>query len=77
MLWEVVTSVKHGIGPGGVGKCFREVKGRHDPCVLPRCPPLLEGMSAITIADLVLRQRSICRHLPMLAKCCFRNETVS
>jgi chorismate synthase len=35
-----------------------EVKGRHDPCVLPRCPPLLEGMSAITIADLVLRQRS-------------------
>jgi len=35
-----------------------EVKGRHDPCVLSRCPPLLEGMAAITILDLVLRQKS-------------------
>jgi chorismate synthase len=35
-----------------------EVKGRHDPCVLPRAPPLLEGLSACAIMDLVLRQRS-------------------
>jgi chorismate synthase len=39
-------------------KSVLEVKGRHDPCVLPRCPPLLEGMAAMTIMDLVLRQRS-------------------
>jgi len=34
------------------------VKGRHDPCVLPRAPPLLEGMAAITIADACMRQRA-------------------
>merc|ERR1712238_541184 len=34
------------------------VKGRHDPCVLPRAPPLLEGMAAITVADAALRQRA-------------------
>jgi len=34
------------------------VKGRHDPCVLPRAPPLLEGMAAITIMDACLRQRA-------------------
>jgi len=34
------------------------VKGRHDPCVLPRAPPLVEGMAAITIADACMRQRA-------------------
>jgi chorismate synthase len=35
-----------------------EAKGRHDPCVLPRAPPLLEGMAAIVIADAVMMQRT-------------------
>lgn len=39
-----------------------EVKGRHDPCVLPRTPPLVEGMAALVLADLCLRQRA--RHEP-------------
>lgn len=34
------------------------VKGRHDPCVLPRAPPLIEGMAALVIADAVMRQRA-------------------
>mmetsp|Transcript_19601 Transcript_19601/g.55093 ORF Transcript_19601/g.55093 Transcript_19601/m.55093 type:complete len:421 (+) Transcript_19601:70-1332(+) len=34
------------------------VKGRHDPCVLPRAPPLLEGMAAIAVADSCMRQRA-------------------
>jgi len=34
------------------------VKGRHDPCVLPRAPPLIEGMAAMTIMDAALRQRA-------------------
>merc|ERR1719456_706619 len=34
------------------------VKGRHDPCVLPRAPPLIEGMAALTVADAVMRQRA-------------------
>jgi chorismate synthase len=35
-----------------------EAKGRHDPCVLPRAPPLLEGMAALVLADAALIQRS-------------------
>ncbi|EPT30303.1 putative chorismate synthase [Toxoplasma gondii TgCatPRC2] len=34
------------------------VKGRHDPCVLPRAPPLVESMAALVIGDLCLRQRA-------------------
>merc|ERR1719428_1833185 len=34
------------------------VKGRHDPCVLPRSPPLIEGMAAMVVADCALRQRA-------------------
>merc|ERR1711879_601996 len=34
------------------------VKGRHDPCVLPRAPPLIEGMAAIVVADACMRQRA-------------------
>ncbi|CAE8606557.1 unnamed protein product [Polarella glacialis] len=34
------------------------VKGRHDPCVLPRVPPLIEGMAALTMMDAALRQRA-------------------
>eukprot|EP01068_Selenidium_serpulae_P016934 Selendium_serpulae@DN6336_c0_g1_i1.p2 len=34
------------------------VKGRHDPCVLPRAIPLCEAMTAIVLTDLALRQQS-------------------
>jgi hypothetical protein len=33
-----------------------EAKGRHDPCVLPRTPPLTEAMTALVLADLALQQ---------------------
>jgi chorismate synthase len=35
-----------------------EAKGRHDPCVLPRAPPLVEGMAALVLADAALMQRA-------------------
>ena len=35
-----------------------QVKGRHDPCVLPRTPALIEGMTALVIIDMVLRQQA-------------------
>lgn len=35
-----------------------EAKGRHDPCVLPRTPPLLEAMTALVLADAALIQRT-------------------
>jgi len=33
-------------------------KGRHDPCVVPRAVPIVEAMTALVLADQVLRQRS-------------------
>lgn len=33
------------------------VKGRHDPCVLPRAVPIVEAMTALTLVDHALRQR--------------------
>jgi hypothetical protein len=35
-----------------------QAKGRHDPCVLPRTPPLVEGMAALVLADAALIQRT-------------------
>lgn len=35
-----------------------KVKGRHDPCVLPRAVPVVEAMAAITILDALLLNRA-------------------
>ncbi len=35
-----------------------EGRGRHDPCVLPRATAIVEAMTAITLADHLLRNRS-------------------
>jgi len=35
-----------------------EARGRHDPCVLPRTPPLVEGMAALVLADAAMLQRA-------------------
>jgi len=32
-------------------------KGRHDPCVVPRAVPIVEAMTALVVADMVLRRR--------------------
>lgn len=42
------------------------VKGRHDPCVLPRAVPLVESMVLLCLADHYLRQSAI-NILPPLA----------
>lgn len=34
------------------------VRGRHDPCVLPRAVPVVEAMAAMTILDAVLMQKT-------------------
>ncbi len=36
-----------------------EAKGRHDPCVVARAIPIVEGMAAIVLADCVLLQRRV------------------
>jgi chorismate synthase len=35
-----------------------EGKGRHDPCVVPRAVPIVEAMTALVLADHLLRQRA-------------------
>ena len=37
-----------------------EARGRHDPCVLPRASPLVEGMAALVLIDAALIQGSRC-----------------
>ena len=36
-----------------------EVKGRHDPCIVPRAVPVLEAMTALVLADCMLVQESV------------------
>jgi chorismate synthase len=35
-----------------------EIKGRHDVCILPRAVPVVEAMTALVLADLMLLSRS-------------------
>ncbi len=39
--------------------CDIEVHGRHDVCLCPRIVPVLEAMTALVLADMLLRQRAI------------------
>jgi len=34
-----------------------KARGRHDPCVLPRAVPIIEGMAALVIGDMLLLQK--------------------
>ena len=36
-----------------------QVKGRHDPCVLPRAVPVVEAMAAMTILDAYLMNKTV------------------
>ncbi len=38
-----------------------EIKGRHDPCIVPRAIPVLEAMTAVVITDCMMMQRLIPR----------------
>jgi chorismate synthase len=33
------------------------LEGRHDPCVLPRAPQIVESMTALSVYDMMLRNR--------------------
>jgi len=34
-----------------------KARGRHDPCVLPRAAPIVEGMAALVLGDMLLQQK--------------------
>jgi chorismate synthase len=40
-------------------KVSLKVKGRHDPCVLPRAVPIVEAFSAVTLLDQLMLKESI------------------
>ncbi|CCE32594.1 bifunctional chorismate synthase/riboflavin reductase [NAD(P)H] aro2 [Claviceps purpurea] len=42
----------------GSGEGVLAAKGRHDPCVVPRAVPIVEGMAALAIADAVMAQHA-------------------
>ncbi|KAG5982011.1 bifunctional chorismate synthase/riboflavin reductase [NAD(P)H] aro2 [Claviceps pusilla] len=42
----------------GTGEGVLTAKGRHDPCVVPRAVPIVEGMAALAIADAVMAQHA-------------------
>ena len=35
-------------------ECNLEIKGRHDPCIVPRAVPVVEAAAAIALYDLIL-----------------------
>lgn len=40
-------------------KTIMNARGRHDPCVLPRAVPIVEAMSAMTILDEYLKNKTV------------------
>jgi chorismate synthase len=52
-------TVTRGLAPTTI-----RTKGRHDPCLLPRFPPMAEAMVAIVLADHYLRQRAQLPNFP-------------
>ncbi|CAF3477854.1 bifunctional chorismate synthase/riboflavin reductase [NAD(P)H] aro2 [Fusarium graminearum] len=42
----------------GQGEGILSAKGRHDPCVVPRAVPIVEGMAALVIADAIMAQHA-------------------
>ncbi len=37
-------------------ECTLEIKGRHDPCIVPRAVPCVESIAALTILDMYIQQ---------------------
>lgn len=48
---------QHTIDTAG-NECDILIEGRHDVCLCPRIVPVIEAMTAITVADMILRNRS-------------------
>lgn len=45
-------------GAGGFADCDLVIEGRHDVCLCPRIVPVIEAMTAIVLADLILQNRA-------------------
>ena len=36
-----------------------QIKGRHDPCIVPRAVPCIEAAAAVAIGDILLEEGSL------------------
>jgi chorismate synthase len=52
-----IRSEQHTVSTQGKEKTL-QASGRHDPCVVPRAVPIVEAMTALVLADFVLRQQA-------------------
>lgn len=52
-----ISKMQKSLGLDGEEKEF-SIDGRHDPCLVPRMVPVIEAMTAVVFADLVLLDRS-------------------
>jgi chorismate synthase len=52
-----IFKTQHTVTKSGQEVEFR-AEGRHDPCVLPRAVPIVESMTAITLLDLIMLDKS-------------------
>ncbi|GMO31844.1 MAG: hypothetical protein Ta2F_07570 [Termitinemataceae bacterium] len=44
-------------------ECDIEIAGRHDICICPRAVPVIEAMTALVLADLLLQNRAVRLHV--------------
>jgi len=49
---STISKTQHTVNYNGEDEVL-EGKGRHDPCVLPRAPAIVDNMAAMAIMDLV------------------------
>ncbi len=49
-----IAKKQHSVNLKELKECTLEIKGRHDPCIVPRAVPCIESVAAIAILDLLL-----------------------
>lgn len=55
---STITKSQQTVDSAGNAVTLENVKGRHDPCVLPRAVPIVEAMTALTLVDHLLRHKA-------------------
>lgn len=49
-----IAQVQKSVRLSTLEECTLEVKGRHDPCIVPRAVPVVEAAAAIVLMDMLL-----------------------
>lgn len=49
-----ISKEQHSVSLSGKTDCTLQIKGRHDPCIVPRAVPVVEAAAAIALFDMIL-----------------------